>query len=75
MTPVDAHPVVDHRVLDLVDDGGPSGLNSQSLLNLETHSSPGKLNRYVRKQILQDGVDRQIPMKMESSVPRRCCLK
>lgn len=50
MTPVDTHPMVDHRVLDLVDDGGPSSLDSQSLLNLETHSSPGKFNRgHVRR--------------------------
>lgn len=34
VTPVDAHAVVDHGVLDLVDDGGPSGLDSQSLLHL-----------------------------------------
>lgn len=43
MTPVDAHPMVDHRVLDLVDDGGPSGLNPQSLLNLEARSSSRKV--------------------------------
>lgn len=33
--PVDAHAVVDHRVLDLVDDGCPGSLNAQSLLHLE----------------------------------------
>lgn len=34
VTSVDAHPVVDHGVLNLIDDCGPSSLNSQSLLNL-----------------------------------------
>lgn len=35
MTPVDTHPVVHHGVLNLVDDCGAGGLNSQSLLHLE----------------------------------------
>lgn len=33
--PVNAHAVVDHRVLDLIDDGCPGSLNAQSLLHLE----------------------------------------
>lgn len=34
MTSVDTHPVVHHSVLNLIDDCGPGGLNSQSPLNL-----------------------------------------
>lgn len=34
VTPVDTHPVVHHGVLNLVDDCGPGGLNSQSPLHL-----------------------------------------
>lgn len=37
VTPVDAHSVVHHGVLNLVDDGGSSSLNTQSLLNLEKY--------------------------------------
>lgn len=35
MPPVNAHAMVDHRVLDLIDDGCPGSLNAQSLLHLE----------------------------------------
>lgn len=34
VTPVDTHPVVHHGVLNLIDDCGTGGLNSQSLLHL-----------------------------------------
>lgn len=34
MPPVDAHAMVDHRVLDLVDDGCSGSLNAQSFLHL-----------------------------------------
>ena len=34
MSPVDAHAVVHHGVLDLIDDGGPSSLDTNRLLNL-----------------------------------------
>lgn len=34
MSPVDAHAVVHHGVLDLIDDGGPSSLDPKRLLNL-----------------------------------------
>lgn len=35
MTPVNAHSVVHHGVLNLIDDGGSSSLNTQGPLNLE----------------------------------------
>lgn len=34
--PVDAHAVVDHRVLDFIDDGCPGSLNAQGFLHLGT---------------------------------------
>lgn len=34
VSPVDAHAVVHHGVLDLIDDGGPSSLDTKRLLNL-----------------------------------------
>lgn len=34
MAAVDAHSVVDHGVLDLIDDGGASSLDAQRLLHL-----------------------------------------
>lgn len=54
VAPVDAHPVVDHRVLNLIDDCGPSGLDSQSLLNLQTRSR--KVTPPCLELIVQEGL-------------------
>lgn len=35
MSPINAHTVVYHCVLDLIDNGGPSSLNAQGFLNLK----------------------------------------
>lgn len=48
MPPVDAHAVVDHRVLDLVDDSCPGSLNAQGFFHL------GKAQSEQRLQPLQE---------------------
>lgn len=45
MTTVNAHSVVHHGVLNFVDNGGSSGLNTQGLLNLEKQKS--RNNNYL----------------------------
>lgn len=45
VAPVDAHSVVHHGVLDLVDDGGASRLDAQRLLHLLKHGPPSTRKR------------------------------
>lgn len=42
MTSVNAHSMVHHGVLNLIDDGGSSSLNTQGLLNLKEYTEKGK---------------------------------
>lgn len=70
---VDAHSVVHHGVLDLVDDGGASGLDAQRLLHLVKHGNSHRKNTIRAECVSSEATEsfRCLALTVESVLHRR----